>query len=148
MIGAYQEELYTCMYNHMAVVHHQAARAENPAPEAATTATTDNPIMSGTPGHRRLPLLFGVVQHLLEARLCPIACWLLGKNGTGGKRTICYQRTDGMIMIGSQVYMMFTTTRQQGESPATWLLEMKLVFQRQSASHVQIQQTPQWFDCC
>jgi hypothetical protein len=37
-----------------------------------------------------------------------------------------------MIMIGSQVYMMFTTTRQQGESPATWLLEMKLVFQRQS----------------
>jgi hypothetical protein len=56
------------------VLHHQAAREGNLAPEAqaATTMTTDNPIMSGTPeaGHttRRLPLWLGVVQHPLEAR--------------------------------------------------------------------------------
>jgi hypothetical protein len=41
----------------------------NLAPGAATTMTTDNPIMSGTHRrHRRLPLwLVGVVQHPLEA---------------------------------------------------------------------------------
>jgi hypothetical protein len=108
----------------------QQGNEENPAPEAATTVTTENPIMSGTPGAR--PYEASTIAWCFPAssgsKVMSNSMLAAGKQWDWWEENNLLSE-DGMIMNGSHVYYMFTITRQQGESTATWLLETTLVFQ-------------------